>query len=100
MKKDKTTPKFAWHVHHDILVEPLTEDFGVRVEFIKEHKPKEEQELRLRLFKKVKSTLPKALVDAGKAHLEARKAFVEAREAHNETGKDETVRSYLETGRA
>jgi hypothetical protein len=49
---------FVWHVHHDKLVEPLTEPFEVRVAYIKANKPEEEIETRLRLMKPVRGHLP------------------------------------------
>jgi len=47
--------KLYWHLHHDILIENLTEPLKNRIYFIKTEKPKEEIETRLRLFKKVKA---------------------------------------------
>lgn len=41
---------FAFHCHHDVLVEHVW-DYDKRVNFIKENKPPNEIELRLRLFK-------------------------------------------------
>ena len=48
-------PKYAWHVHHDVLVEELTEPIEVRQEYIRQNKPKNEIETRLRLLKPVRS---------------------------------------------
>ena len=59
---------FAWHVHHDVLVESLTEPFKNRVAFIKKNKPKEEIPLRLKLFKKVKGKLPEEVIKAWEAY--------------------------------
>ena len=49
-------PTFAWHVHHTVLYELLTDD-GIkgRVQYIRTHKPKREQARRLRLLKAVKN---------------------------------------------
>ena len=62
---------FAWHIHHDVLVEPLREPIKNRIEYIKRNKPKNEVDLRLRLLKVVKGKLPdgydKALEAYGKA---------------------------------
>ena len=88
----------AVHVHHDILVE-YCYDYKGRVEYIKANKPKEEQEIRLRLFKilpkKAEKDIPKgyleankALNEAYKARNEADKAFSEANKAWSETDKD------------
>ena len=71
---------FAWHVHHDVLVEPLTEPIKNRIKYIKEFKPENEIKLRLRLLKVVKGELPKELVEAGKQYCEVRRKFFEAYE--------------------
>lgn len=42
---------FYWHVHHDTLVEQITEPIENRIEYIKSNKPKHEIETRLRLMK-------------------------------------------------
>ncbi|MDP2730139.1 MAG: hypothetical protein Q8O55_06635 [Dehalococcoidales bacterium] len=55
---------FAFHVHHDKLAEFCT-DYDERVRYIRENKPKEEQDLRLRLFKLIpESRLPVSLIKA------------------------------------
>src|SRR3990172_2550455 len=46
--------KLAWHVHHDILVERLTEPLENRIAYIKQRKPADEQELRLRFLQPVR----------------------------------------------
>jgi len=46
--------KLYWHIHHDVLVENLTEPLKNRIKYIKEEKPKDEIKLRLKLLKKVK----------------------------------------------
>jgi len=48
-----------WHVHHNKLWEPLTEPIRNRINHIKNNKPKEEIELRLRLLKPVLGEFPK-----------------------------------------
>ena len=55
---------FAWHVHHDRLVEPLTEPIENRIAFIKANKPRHEQATRLRLLRVVKGELPAVYVAA------------------------------------
>ena len=85
---------FAFHVHHDTLIEWCT-DYQERVDYIKRDKPANEQELRLRLFKIIpEDRLPVELVVAGKAYDEARKACIVAwkayevaEKAYNEAGK-------------
>ncbi|MDE1767709.1 MAG: hypothetical protein KGI27_15775, partial [Thaumarchaeota archaeon] len=55
--------KYAWHVHHEQLVEQLHESIENRIAYIKSYKPKSEVPTRLRLLKKVKdqTTLKKAM---------------------------------------
>jgi len=45
--------KLGLHVHHETLLELLTEPIENRVKYIKENKPKEEIELRLRLLREL-----------------------------------------------
>jgi len=78
------TPQFAWHVHHEVLVEALREPIEVRQRYIRECKSPEEQELRLRLLKPVCGELPSEVVEAGLAHGEAWRAYDEARHAYGE----------------
>jgi hypothetical protein len=42
---------WAWHVHHEILVEHLEYPMDDRVWYIKHHKPVNEREVRLKLLK-------------------------------------------------
>src|SRR3990167_7074616 len=52
--------KMYWHIHHEVLVENLTEPLKNRIAYIKESKPKNEVALPLKLLKKVKAkVLPK-----------------------------------------
>ena len=57
----ETVGRLAWHVHHDMLCERLTEPFNARVRYIRVFKPIYELDLRLRLFKLVTGPLPKGL---------------------------------------
>ena len=60
-----------WHIHHEMLVENLTEPLKNRIEYIKKEKPKEEIKLRLKLLKKVKcpiNKLPHTKKDWEKLH--------------------------------
>ena len=67
--------QWAWHIHHDILIEPLIEPLKNRIEYIKKNKPIEEQPLRLRLLKEVKGKLPGIRISIiEKAYTEWRKA--------------------------
>ena len=62
---------WAWHVHHDVLVEPLTESIETRCAYIRIHKPKGEIKTRLRLLKRVRGEIPAKLVAARAAFLAA-----------------------------
>ena len=75
--------KWYWHVHHDILVEPLTEPIENRIAFIKANKPKEEVETRLRLLKPIKALLPVDVVKTWEAYDKAREAHDKAWEAYD-----------------
>jgi hypothetical protein len=64
------TPKIGdmvWHLHHEILCEPLTEPFENRVAYIKAEKPKHEVATRLRLMKPVKDQRTAKEADAVRA---------------------------------
>src|SRR3989304_8217871 len=67
--------RFAWHCHHNRLMEPLTEPISVRRKFIRENKPKEEVPLRLRLLKEVKGKLPREVIRTGEAYFKAWEAY-------------------------
>jgi len=95
MKKEiKKKIIFCWHIHHGVLIEPLTEPLRTKIKYIKENKSKDEIELSLKLLKPVKGKLPQKLIEAGKAYIEswpaydkARKAYSKAREAYGEAEK-------------
>lgn len=67
---------FVWHVHHDVLVEPLTEPISRRADYIRKCKPESEHALRLRLLKVVRGKLPTAYIKAWKALYDAKKAYI------------------------
>jgi hypothetical protein len=100
MKKEIKKLKFYWHIHHDVLVEPLTEPIKNRIEFIKENKPKDEVELRLKLMKPVKGKLPKELVEAGQKWDEEWQKWDEARQKYKEAWQKscEARQKYKEAG--
>jgi len=75
------TPKYYWHIHHEILVESLTEPLKNRIKYIKEEKPEDEIELRLRLIKPVKGKLPGEFVKASQTWVKAYQASVKAYQA-------------------
>ena len=56
--------EFYWHVHHDVLLEHLTEPIEARRAYIRDHKPEGELETRLRLLKPVRGRLPAPVVKA------------------------------------
>lgn len=61
--------RIYWHIHHEILVENLTEPLKNRIAYIKKEKPKGEVKLRLKLLKKVKEKkLPVTKEDWEKLH--------------------------------
>jgi len=72
-----------WHIHHEIICEPLTEPLQNRLDYIREHKPKREVETRLRLIAPVTVELPAALVKAGVAYVKAGAAYVKAGVAYS-----------------
>ncbi len=83
----KTKNGFAFHVHHDKLVEFCT-DYDGRVQYIKNNKPQKEQELRLRLFRLIPpDRIPNVLVKAGEAYVKAGEAYVKAGEAYDKAGE-------------
>lgn len=55
---------WAWHVHHNVLVEPLTSSMEDRIMYIMREKPECEVPARLRLLKRVQGNLPKVLLEA------------------------------------
>ena len=81
----------AVHCHHDILVEHCY-NYDERVEAIKRNKPKNEQEIRLRLFRllsqeainEIPQNLVKADAEREKAAAEWEKAYAEREKADAE----------------
>ena len=55
---DSDATDYWWHIHHQELYEYLTEPIRARINYIKENKPKDEIELRLRLLKPVLGKIP------------------------------------------
>ena len=76
--------KLAWHVHHDVLVEPLIGTIEDRAKYIRENKPASEIELRLKLLKKVIGKLPRPFMETCEKYEEAREKSVEAWEKYKE----------------
>jgi len=74
----------VFHAHHDTLVE-WCPDYDERVEKIKETKAKEEQALRLRLFKLIPADrLPSELTIPLETYTKAWEAYDKARQARQE----------------
>ena len=80
-------PVWAWHVHHDILGEPLSAPIIARVQAIIDTKPSHEVVARLRALRPVLGVLPSAYVEAWKAYAEAGKAYAEAGRVYVEAWK-------------
>jgi len=77
----KKLTKYYFHIHHEVLVEALTEPLKNRIKYIKENKPKDEIELRLRLIKPVKGKLPSEFIKADQAWEKAYQAQIKADQA-------------------
>ena len=73
--------KWAWCLHHELRLEPLTEPYEARIAYILKHKPKDEQATRLNNFRPVVSKLPAEIIKAHGAYAEAWEACDKAREA-------------------
>lgn len=80
-----TAHKLAWHVHHDVVVEPVLAPLEERREQIRDCKPEAEVPLRLRLLKEVRGNLPDAVEQAALAACQAWAACLLARAAHRST---------------
>ena len=70
-----TDLKYYWHLHHDILLESLTEPLKNRINFIKKEKPKNEIKLRLKLFRPFKGKLPVKTAKALEAYDKALEVY-------------------------
>ena len=84
MMKDKKL-KWYWHIHHDILLEALTGPLKNRIKYIKNIKPKDEIELRLKLIKPVKGKIPSEVVKACDKYDEARDRYNKTRDGYDKT---------------
>jgi hypothetical protein len=76
---------FAWHCHHEQLIELLSELAENRIAFILRSKSQHEQALRLRLFRPFKGKIPlklkKAKADCQKAYADWEKAIMDWQKA-------------------
>src|SRR3990167_387329 len=73
-----TTRKYDWHVHHETIIEPLTEPIKNRIRFIKANKPDDEIETRLRLMRPASAKASKARAAYDKATSKTRAAYDKA----------------------
>lgn len=82
--------QWYWHIHHDILLEPVIGSIEERIRVIQKEKPVGERETRLRVLRPVQHVdrLPRGFVEARKAYDEARKAYDEAWKAYVEARKE------------
>ena len=72
--------KYAWHLHHGKLIEALSEPAANRIAYILRDKPKDEQALRLRLFRPASDEAWQATAPAWAAY---DKATASARAAYD-----------------
>lgn len=73
-----TTNTWYWHVHHDMLCEPLTGQLEERIAYILASKPRAQHALRLRLLRPVHTPLPRAYRTAAGAYQDALQAYTHA----------------------
>ena len=94
--------KYAWCCHHSILLEPLTEPYENRIQYILENKEKKEQAVRFRNFRPVRIQLPEKLTKASaewakasakfdKANAEYRKAYAKFDKASAELNESNAM---------
>lgn len=81
-----TATRWYWHVHHDVLCEPLTEPIESRIAYIKANKRPKEIPTRLKLMRPILGMLPAALVQARAAYDQARAAYQQAGAAYWQAG--------------
>ena len=78
----KSEGDWAWHVHHDILLQRLKEPIENRVDYIKSTKPKSEIPIRLRLLRPAKGLgKTEAYAKRREADAKWREAYAKRREA-------------------
>ena len=79
-RKTRSQMKFAWHIHHAILVEPLTDTISTRRKVIVRCKPKHEVAIRLHLLKFVTGKLPRAVTEAQTTVQKATRSYERCRD--------------------
>ena len=94
--------KFYWHIHHDILLEPLTQPLKNRIEYIKNNKSKNEIKLRLKLLKPVRGKLPDEVIKVGEAYYKAQETSDKARKDYYKVWEtsDKPWEAYVKTWEA
>jgi len=96
---DSTVGDAAWCLHHEKLIETLTEPAAVRIAFILKYKPEAEQARRLREFRPVLGPLPAEYVRARAEDDRARAEYVRAQAEYDRVWA-EYVRAQAEYDRA
>ena len=92
----------VWHIHHEMLLEPLEEPFETRVKYIKATKRAYEVPIRLRLMKPVQEGnlllpfLAKAQAKVARAYANANKAHIAWDAAFEGQGKRTTTYDSLD----
>lgn len=85
--KNKPSSGLSIHCHHDVLVE-YCYDYDERVASIKKEKPKNEQEIRLRVFKilpkKAEKDIPADLRQADQTRKQAYQAWKQANQTRKQ----------------
>ena len=77
---------WAWCLHHEVHVEPLTESWQNRINYIATGKPEAERALRFRNFRPVRVVLSASLNQAWAALDQARAALYQAGAALDQAG--------------
>lgn len=67
-ERRKSVGKLYWHIHHDQLLEMVTESIARRRKYIRENKVVDEIRTRLRYLKPVKGILPGEVIEAFRFH--------------------------------
>ena len=78
--------KLAWCLHHEVHVEPLTESWQNRINYIAKSKPEAERALRFRNFRPVRVELPAPVAAAWAAYYQAGAALNQAGAALDQAG--------------
>lgn len=69
---------WMWHLHHEVLAEPLTAPLVNRLRYIRKNKPPAERPTRLGCIDVIRGEIPAALVTASAAWVKASAAWVKA----------------------